>query len=249
MNQAFAINEMRTFPTIEKFVQDKKMKDKIYGFLQTHSYLTEDRVRYCWKGEMTAPKIVAAMNCDDVTVDIVKRTIRLFLSADLIKESTYQKKKIYILNDLQKGDFIYIKTNVLQFLTDTSSMNTIKIYSFLKKKYQQHIDLKFTEDYRFSKAKLLEVIGYSDNNSNNYEMINNILVNLENNGLIEFEQKWVMTGNDNKTQYYFLKKVNDVVIDKQKIRNVDEPNAEMLVKAPLDEKEKSTSVPVGDFKF
>ena len=80
-------------------------------------------------------------------------------------------------------------------------------------------------------------------------MINNILVNLENNGLIEFEQKWVMTGNDNKAQYYFLKKVNDVVIDKQKLRNVDEPNAEMLVKAPLDEKEKPTSVPVGDFKF
>lgn len=237
----FAKNEMRTFPTKEEFSKDKKMRDKVYAYLQTNSYIYEneqkEKVRYCWKAEMTAPKILAAIGKaegdDKLTLDMVKTSLQLFRAGELIKESKYQGKKIYILPDWQPGDYVYVKTDTLIYMVNECSQNAIKVYSFLKKKYQQHVDLKYTEPYRFSKNKMLEVIGYGINNQANYKRMDGILDSLINNKLIEIHQEWIMTGNDNKTQYYVLDKVNE---DYQKL-NKDAETADVTpVKAPEEPK-------------
>ena len=54
----FKRNEVRTFPTSDQFLGNKRLNDIIYGFFQTHSYLTENKERYCLKKETSAARVV-----------------------------------------------------------------------------------------------------------------------------------------------------------------------------------------------
>lgn len=213
----FKTNEMRRFPTKKEFLKDKKLNDIIYGFFQTHSYLNIDgdkKQRYCLKSEASAGKIISYFNSIEKPAPVSERTIRnmikLFAQSGILSEGVLDKKKVYFLPDLKDGEYAYIKTETLRFLVNTSTSNVIKTYAFLKKKWEQHIDFKYKEPYRFSQSKLLEVIGYtSKNNSDNLEMIKDILTSLQNNGLVEIHKEWVPTGNDNVTEYFVLDAVND----------------------------------------
>ena len=149
----------------------------------------------------------------------------------MLEPISLQGKKAFLLPDLNGGEYIYIKTETLRFLTNTCKANVIKTYSFLKKKYQQHIDLQYTEPYRFSKKKILEILGYSATNGSNYTIVTDILNCLVNNGLIEIHKEWTETGNDNVTEYFVLDKVNDDFIDTINSHKEKE-NAEIAVIVP-----------------
>lgn len=220
MNTVFQANEMRTFPIKDDFLGDKKLNDIIYGFFQTHSYLHTDeqdkqKIRYCWKSETSAAKIIDYFKTIDTIAPVSERTIRnmikLFAQSGILTEGTLMKKKVYLLPDLKPGEYTYIKTETLRFLVNTSTSNVIKVYSFLKKKQEQHIDLEYKEPYRFSQSKLLEIIGYNgkNNNSDNLKMIKDILTTLQNNGLIKIHKEWIKTGNDNAAEYFVLDEVNE----------------------------------------
>lgn len=209
-------NGVRVFPTKGEFMGNKKLNDIIYGFFQTKSFLTADRRRYCIKSEVTAAKVINYFKTlpDPIEAPASERTIRdmikLFIADGLLTEGSIDKQKVYFLHELEPGKYVYIKTETLRFLTNTATSNVIKVYAFLKKKQQQHIDLGYTEPYRFSKSKLLEVIGYStSNHSDNMKMINDILDSLINNGLIQCHREWVKTTSDATTQYFILDGVSE----------------------------------------
>ena len=233
-------NEMRTMPTTKLFLGDKKMNDIVYGFFQSHSYInkldTGEIQRYCWKSDVSAKKIEEYLQQQDTTEKIptsrtITNVINLFVSAGLLEPISLQGKKAFLLPDLNGGEYIYIKTETLRFLTNTCKANVIKTYSFLKKKYQQHIDLQYTEPYRFSKKNILEILGYSATNGSNYTIVTDILNCLVNNGLIEIHKEWTETGNDNVTEYFVLDKVNDDFIDTINSHKEKE-NAEIAVIVP-----------------
>lgn len=215
MNTVFETNEMRTFPTKAEFIGDKKINDIIYGFYQTKSYLTPDKQRYCLKKDVSAAKIIEYFNSIQKTPPVSERTIRninkLLIAAGVFVEGKVDNKKVFFLPDMEKGKYVFIKTRTLEYLVNTANSNVIKVYAFLKMKQQQHDDMNFTESYRFSKTKLLEVIGYphGQNKSDQLKMISDILTCLENNDLINIHTEWVSTGNDNGTQYFVLDAVND----------------------------------------
>ena len=146
------------------------------------------------------------------------------------------KKKVYFLPDLKSGDYTYIKTDTLKFLVNTSTSNVIKIYAFLKKKQEQHRDLKYDTPYRFSQAKLLEVIGYNgyNNNGSNLKMVKDILVSLQNNGLIKTHKEWINTGNDNAAEYFVLDAVNEDYIHSIPSNNRPD-NSYVAVPCPYEE--------------
>lgn len=211
----FNKNEMRTFPIKDEFLGDKRLNDIIYGFLQANSFFdSEQKKRYCWKADTNAAKIYKYFSEQEMKSPASERTIRtmisLFDTCGLLEAGSLNGKKVYFLKDLEKGKYIYIKTETLRFLVNTASSNVIKVYAFLKAKQQQHIDFRYAEPYRFSKAKLLEVLGYtSQNNGQTLKMIGDILDNLQNNGLIRIHKEWIHTGNDNAAEYYVLDDVND----------------------------------------
>lgn len=250
MNTVFKANEMRTFPTKDTFLQDKKLNDIIYGFFQTHSYLhideeSKEKMRYCWKSETSAAKIIAYFKTIEKESPVSERTIRniikLFSQCGILTEGELNKKKVYFLPDLKAGEYTFIKTETLQFLVNTSTSNVIKIYAFLKKKQEQHNDLNYTEPYRFSQAKLLEVVGYNgkNNNGDNLKMVKDILTNLQNNGLIKIHKEWVATGKDNATEYYVLDGVNEDYIHSID-KNYNSKDSYVAVPCPKEESKPKT---------
>lgn len=211
----FNKNEMRTFPIKDDFLGDKRLNDIIYGFLQANSFFdAEQKKRYCWKADTNAAKIYKYFSEQETKSPASERTIRtiinLFGACELLEEGTLNGKKVYFLKDLEKGKYVYIKTETLRFLVNTASSNVIKVYAFLKAKQRQHIDFQYSEPYRFSKSKLLEVLGYtSQNNGATLKMVGDILDSLQNNGLIRVHKEWVHTGNDNAAEYYVLDDVSE----------------------------------------
>ena len=211
----FNKNEMRTFPIKDDFLGDKRLNDIIYGFLQANSFFdAEQKKRYCWKTDTNAAKIYKYFSEQETKSPASERTIRtiinLFGACELLEEGTLNGKKVYFLKDLEKGKYVYIKTETLRFLVNTASSNVIKVYAFLKAKQRQHIDFQYSEPYRFSKSKLLEVLGYtSQNNGATLKMVGDILDSLQNNGLIRVHKEWVHTGNDNAAEYYVLDDVSE----------------------------------------
>lgn len=207
----FTRNEMRQFPTKDSLLKEKKLNDIIYGFYQTHSYLTPDKKRYCLKSETTAAKVVAYFNENEQECPVSERTIRnmlkLFTKNGLLEESVLDRKKVYILPELNKGEFEYIKTDTLRYLVNTATSNVIKVYAFLMKKQKQHISGNFSEPYKFSKTKILEVIGYTGSNSESFKMVTDILDCLINNNLITVHNEVTITRNNIKTEYYVLDNV------------------------------------------
>lgn len=211
----FKRNEMRTFPTKQEILNTKTINDLIYGFLQINSLLTEDKRRYCIKSEVTSGKIIKYYQENNkqcpFSDSTIKRVLKLFCSDEcgLTKEGTVGSKKVLFLPDLEAGKYVFIKTNTLRYLVNTANSNVIKVYAFLKMKQQQHDDFNYKEPYRFSKAKLLEVIGYNSTNKDNYVMIKDILDCLQNNGLIVFHQEYKQTNGGQIAPYLILDKVND----------------------------------------
>ena len=241
----FKRNEVRTFPTSDQFLGNKRLNDIIYGFFQTHSYLTENKERYCLKKETSAARVVEyfqslpeAKDCP-VSERTVREMIKLFAGAGILKEGELDKKKVYFLPDLEKGEFVYIKTDTLRYLVNTATSNVIKVYAFLKKKYQQHIDFKYTEPYRFSQRKLLEVLGYNPdiNNAETAKMVKDIINCLENNKLIEASKSWVKTDSGNATNYYILENVYEDYYDNFPAANTKKSDNVIATPVPLSAEE------------
>ena len=209
-----AKNMTRDFPMQKEFLGDKKMNDIIYGFLQTNSYLTNNRRRYCWKSEVTAGKIIEYFKSQEAESPIAERTIRnlfkLFTSINLLEEGEYEGKKVYYLPDFS-SNYVIIKTETLRFLVNTANTNVIKVYAQLKKMWECHKKYQHKEKYRFSKADLLTAIGYKTTTSysENCKMIEDILECLQNNELIAIHKEGIVTGSGQVTEYYALDNVND----------------------------------------
>ena len=207
-------NLTRDFPMQKEFLGDKKMNDIIYGFLQTNSYLTPTKKRYCWRSEVTAGKIIEYFKEQETESPIAERTIRnllkLFAKINLLEEGEYEGKKVYYLPDITTN-YVIIKTETLRFLVNTANTNVIKVYAQLKKMWECHKKYQHKEKYRFSKADLLTAIGYTTikSYSENFKMIEDILQCLQNNELIEIHKEGIVTGSGQATEYYELDCVND----------------------------------------
>lgn len=207
-------NMTRDFPVKKEFLGDKKMNDIIYGFLQTNSYLTDNKKRYCWKSEVTAGKIINYFKEQETESPVAERTIRnllkLFISINLLEEGELEGKKVYFLPDIT-SDYVVIKTDTLRFLVNTANTNVIKVYAQLKKMWECHIKYKHKEKYRFSKADILTAIGYKTTTSysENCKMIEDILQCLQNNELIEIHKEGIVTSSGQVTEYYELDSVNN----------------------------------------
>lgn len=203
-------NEYRSISTKEEVIGNKRINDIIYGFYQANSYLNEDKVRFCYKTDCTAEKIIAYFKEQEKECPVSVRTIRevnkLLINAGLFKEGEIKGldgkiKKAYILPDLN-SHFVQIKTETLRYLVNTANTNVIKVYAYLKARHSMK------HGYEFSKRELLEAIGYVYK-TDNLKIITDVLNCLVNNELIEIHTIKTDTGNGNATFYYILDKVNE----------------------------------------
>lgn len=222
---AFEKNEVRQFPTKESFLGEKKMDDRVYGYMQSNSYLTEEKVRYCWKTEMSPAKILQGLGKNRVNEDAdaeeqeskntlpceknIRDMIKILKTTNFIDDGTIGKRKIYIINEIEIGNYVFIKTKTLKYLVDSANQNVIKVYAYLKYKWEIHKKGRFSEQYKFTSTELLNMLGYAASHKREYDMIDNILNSLINEGLIKIHDYQVDMGSGRKTWYHFLDGVSE----------------------------------------
>lgn len=194
--------ELRYFPLGGRMMKDKKVNDNIYGYLQSISYLNKDGERFIYKSDVSPTKIERYFkNCEgmEISLSTIKRNLTLFKSKKvglLVEGKTmdnYNKEVgVYFLPMIEDEPYKLIPLETLKYLVDTSNGNVIKTYVYLLNKYG------WKKDYTFTKKELIEEIGYKTNgNSEPYEMMNNILLCLVNNGLLDYVE-FYDTNNEGK---------------------------------------------------
>lgn len=217
--------ELRYFPLGGNFMKDKKVNDNIYGYLQTISYINDDKERFVYKNDVSPTKIQRYFEeREDVKISLstIKRNLTLFKS-DKLKlmvegKTTYKGKEydVFYLPQMNDEPFKLIPLETLKYLVDTSNGNVIKTYVYLLNKYG------WKSDYEFTKGELIENIGFNPQSTSkgkgkvNYEMMDNILLCLKNNGLIDWVEYYGTTEDGKPTPKHKLTFVGVVVKGKEK---------------------------------
>lgn len=199
-------------------LQNKNVNDIIYSYLNLCSLKDLDEnseYKYCFKSEVTPTKIIKYYT-DGVNkrCPFSERTIRTHLkaliAAGLLEEEERYGKKIYHIFPLTKS-FVKIPTDTLQFLIYEGNPNKIKVYVYLKHKFEANKIFNMEEPFRFSKTGLAKQLGYSDY-QNVLDGLEAILISLRNNGLISYHKAFLPSESGKVTQYYILDNVSDTYI-------------------------------------
>lgn len=190
----------KIFSLEENFMKDKKLYDGVWGYFQMNSYKDKDGNTFVYKTTDFTPtnilrniqKVVGykpnGKEIYNVSLSTVKRNIDLYKKLGLIwegKTTDLYGKEVDVI--FLKNEFKYyqlVEYETLRFLMNSTNGVVIKIYVYLLNKYNS-----FGNSYVFTKKELGECVGYT-NNKNTNTMIDDILLNLKNNGLIDWVEYW-----------------------------------------------------------
>lgn len=161
---------------ITTFLNNKKIDGELYAYLQSLSYPNEKKETIVLKKNMPTQAII----CNILGIKSPK-TYRAHLNYLIEAGYVVDNKTEYYLPN-QEEIFFLIPLETLKFLNDCLKEQVIKIYIYLGQrwKYKQN-------DYTFTLEEIAEHIGIKlGNNQRNYDIINNALICLVNNGLIDY---------------------------------------------------------------
>lgn len=152
----------------------------------------EDRYLYITKEKYREIRRETAtqMKCSEKTID---RSFRELLYAGLMTEFSFQKtdkKYCYGYGVTQEAaPFVLLTQEWLRYLATTDNIHSIKIYVYLLDKYLWK--KKSGEMYNFTINELMDVIEYEKNSGRGREVINNILHEFYQRGIIKYENCFV----------------------------------------------------------
>ena len=137
--------------------------------LHTNHYSTRD-VREEWEYEST----INLIRNYQKRISLFKKSELIVQGEVIIKGS---KKKCYYLPE-EKSHFQLIELDTLRYLVNTSNSEVIKVYAYLLNKSQNFVN------YSFTGKELAIAIGYDYKQKNTKNKIKDIILFLENNGLL-----------------------------------------------------------------
>lgn len=157
------------------FLNDKKIDGELYAYLQSISYANENKETVVYKNTLPPQaEICKILGIKSTT------TLRTHINYLVEKNYLIKEKDKYILPN-QEEIFFMIPLGTIRFLTDTMTEQVIKTYVYLGQRW------KYKQNYVFTVKEISEHIGIKlNNNSRNYEIINNALDCLCNNGLLDY---------------------------------------------------------------
>ena len=157
-------------------MNNKKIDGELYAYLQSLSFPEEGKTVVSKKNLPLQSKICSLLGISS------PKTYRNHLN--ILKETGYiiEEDDKYILPE-KEDVFLFIPLETLKFLNDTLKENVIKIYIYLVQRG------KYKPGYVFTIEEIGDHIGIKTKNySRGYEMINNALDCLSNNGLITYTE-------------------------------------------------------------
>ena len=226
--------ELRQSPTGDDFMKEKRASDILYHFYQINSEY-DGEVRYCYKKDCSYGQMVHYFASLNKQIPFSENTFRninkILLSVGLIEKSTRNRRVVYILNQFEAGNYVFVKADTLRYLIDTATPNVIKVYTYLKRMYNIYEKNSRYKNWT-TKKELLEAIGYSSSNQRSYDMLNNILKCLEFAGLIEYHIEYYNNSTEHVIPNIVLEKVNDDVRKSAVIKNKKPSNEKIAVPLP-----------------
>lgn len=176
--------------SLENDFMNLTIDDMVYGYIQhMATFAPELKVLYVPVDKVSVEKKEIAKIIGR-TARTVSNRINKLVSADLLKEENVKVSGkdtlCYVIPQETKGRYQIIYDEMLYYLICTRTSDCIKIYLYLKNKYDWK--KKTDEMYSFTNAELLTAIGYSSNyDGNASRKIQYILDSFMREGLI----KWV----------------------------------------------------------
>lgn len=215
--------QLRKIPLTQEFLQNKRIYDRIWIYLQLNSYIGKDQEhkqhRFIYNDFKSMLELYNRVNVK--VYDYKKHKEKNFFSYntfvnsfDILEHQLHYITKGYIIDKRNilvdvyylKEDFTpykLIPIETLQFLMNSNINNIIKVYACLSNWYS------FKAGYRFSLEELSVAIGYTSKAKNTE--IQEILYFLKNNGLIDFRHTKTTTPGGVATYYYILSDVNTTI--------------------------------------
>ncbi len=180
-------------PLSDSFIQDKKINDILYGWLQEHSYFDLDsKVRIIDKKNIKFSIMESELN---ITRKTLSTDFKYLIDNDYLIFNEINGN--YVIKEI-KGRFSLIGHTQLSHMVMSNYKNVIKIYCLLKAYYDMN-----KQDSFFTQTILLDKIGYNSRTTSNHKMIKNIIDWLVNNKYLEYE----CIGNGIQIKH-FIKKIS-----------------------------------------
>ncbi len=196
-------------------LQDKSIDLQIYELFQTKSYITKEKIRFCYKKGLTQQSLYNEYkksydnNKDKcISLNTFRKYLKTLFDKNMIIEgevtdiSGKGKVKAYILpQDYKTFQFVPLET--MQFLVNTTNRNVINIYGYLLNKS------KYKENYIFTlKELVVNALGYNAETSGIEQKARDCLSLLEMIGLIEYSEIYELNIDNKPVPKKKLIKVN-----------------------------------------
>lgn len=214
-------------------LQDKSIDLQIYELFQTKSYITKDKIRFCYKKGLTQQSLYNEYkkSYDNnknkcVSLNTFRKYLKTLFDKNMIIEgevtdiSGKEKVKAYILpQDYKTFQFVPLET--MQFLVNTTNRNVINIYGYLLNKS------KYKENYTFTlKELVVNALGYNAETSGIEQKARDCITCLELFGLIEYKEIHELNTDNKPVPKKMLLKVNTEykkTIGKKQVDNINKP--------------------------
>lgn len=214
-------------------LQDKSIDLQIYELFQIKSYITKDKIRFCYKSGMTQKgmydeyiKYYSDNNMKHISFNTFRKYWKtlfdkgMIINGEVTDISGKENVKAYILpQDYKIFQFVPLET--MRFLANTTNRNVINIYGYLLNKS------KYKENYTFTlKELVVNALGYNAETSGIEQKARDCLVSLENNGLIEYSEIYELNSDNKPVPKKKLIRVNmeyKKMTGKKQVDNINKP--------------------------
>ena len=225
--------ELRQSPTGDDFMKEKRASDILYHFYQINSEY-DGEMRYCYKKDCSYRQMAHYFASLNKQIPFSENTFRninkILLSVGLIEKSTRDRRVVYILNQFEAGNYVFVKADTLRYLINTATPNVIKVYTYLKRMYNIYQKNSRYKNWT-TKKELLEAIGYTAR-QDSYAMLNDILKCLEFAGLVEYNILYYKNDTQHVIPNIVINKVNDDVRKSAVIKNTNTSSEKIAVPLP-----------------
>jgi len=220
-------------------LQDKSIDLQIYELFQTKSYITKDKIRFCYKSGLTQQSLYKeykesynSNNKKCISFNTFRKYWKtlfdkgMILNGEVTNISGKEKVKAYILpQDYKTFQFVPLET--MQFLVNATNRNVINIYGYLLNKS------KYKENYIFTlKELVINALGYNAETSGIEQKAKDCLSLLEIIGLIEYTEIYELNTDNKPVPKKKLINVNmecKKIASKKQVDNTNEPIQQNIV--------------------
>lgn len=220
-------------------LQDKSIDLQIYELFQIKSYITKDKIRFCYKSGLTQQgmysdykKCYSDNNIKCISFNTFRKYWKTLFDKGMITNgeitdiSGKEKVKAYILPQDYKT-FQFVPLDTMQFLVNATNRNVINIYGYLLNKS------KYKENYTFTlKELVVNALGYNAETSGIEQKAKDCLSLLEMIGLIEYSEIYELNADNKPVPKKKLIKVNmecKKTTGKKQVDNTNKPIQQNIV--------------------